>query len=313
MKTKKVFSLFLAILTFLLAIQFVSAQGPTAGTWGATSTNSAPAGRYGHTALAVNGKMLIWGGAFHLNQFRNDGYWYDPASDTWNPITIDNAPIGRLRHTAIWTGDKMIVWGGEHSGGGVTTNTGGIYDPATDTWTAVSLANAPSSRQMHSAVWTGEEMIVWGGCSTVFCSQIFNDGGRYNPATDTWTPMSTLDAPSARKAHSTVWTGQKMIVWGGCGAECYNTGGIDDPATDSWDELDPHPHRQRDLDRCSCRSSQPNQAIYLFAIGLQGKYTNCSGHRQSANSWTNRNAFDEIAKGKLDRRFGFCRRTCGSS
>ena len=31
------------------------------------------------------------------------------------------------------------------------------------TWTATSTTNAPSARAGHSAVWTGTEMIVWGG------------------------------------------------------------------------------------------------------------------------------------------------------
>jgi hypothetical protein len=32
-----------------------------------------------------------------------------------------------------------------------------------DTWTATSTTNAPSARWDHTAVWTGSEMIVWGG------------------------------------------------------------------------------------------------------------------------------------------------------
>src|SRR5262249_31708169 len=32
-----------------------------------------------------------------------------------------------------------------------------------DTWTATNTANAPSARPGHTAVWTGIEMIVWGG------------------------------------------------------------------------------------------------------------------------------------------------------
>ena len=32
-----------------------------------------------------------------------------------------------------------------------------------DTWTATSTTNAPSPREEHTAVWTGTEMIVWGG------------------------------------------------------------------------------------------------------------------------------------------------------
>ena len=56
----------------------------------------------------------------------------------------------------------MIVWGGLAETG-FPTNTGGRYNPATDSWTATSTTNAPTARQIHTAVWTGSEMIVWGG------------------------------------------------------------------------------------------------------------------------------------------------------
>jgi hypothetical protein len=42
-------------------------------------------------------------------------------------------------------------------------NTGGRYNPATDSWTAITINNAPSARFFHTAVWSGNEMIVWGG------------------------------------------------------------------------------------------------------------------------------------------------------
>jgi len=56
----------------------------------------------------------------------------------------------------------MIVWGGTN-GGGFEINTGGRYNPGTDSWTATSTTNAPEGRVYHTAVWTGSEMIVWGG------------------------------------------------------------------------------------------------------------------------------------------------------
>jgi hypothetical protein len=61
----------------------------------------------------------------------------------------------------------MIVWGG--LGGG---NTGGRYNPSTNSWTATSTTNAPAARDKHTAVWTDSEMIVWGGSN-------LNTGGRY--------------------------------------------------------------------------------------------------------------------------------------
>jgi len=55
----------------------------------------------------------------------------------------------------------MIVWGGDTGIGAITfLNTGGRYNPLTDSWTAMSTANAPSAADL-TAIWTGSEMIVW--------------------------------------------------------------------------------------------------------------------------------------------------------
>ncbi len=51
---------------------------------------------------------------------------------------------------------------------------------ADDTWTATGTFNAPTAREFHTAVWTGREMIVWGGFKFDFGT--FNTGGRYNPS-----------------------------------------------------------------------------------------------------------------------------------
>jgi hypothetical protein len=42
----------------------------------------------------------------------------------------------------------------------ISTGPNGCVD---DTWTATSTTNAPAGRSTHTAVWTGSEMIVWGG------------------------------------------------------------------------------------------------------------------------------------------------------
>ena len=84
-------------------------------------------------------------------------------------------------------------------------------DCTDDTWTPTSLTNTPDGRYKHTAVWTGSEMIVWGG-GRGFTG--LNNGGRYNPSTDSWTATTTVNAPSARFVHTAVWTGTEMIVWG---------------------------------------------------------------------------------------------------
>jgi hypothetical protein len=118
----------------------------------------------------------------------------------------------------------MIVWGGYNLT--VALNTGGRYNPSADSWIPTSTVNAPDARYRHPGVWTGSEMIIWGGQGSD--GGALNTGGRYNPSTDSWTATSTTNAPGPRYAHTGVWTGQEMIVWGGTnngGNTEFNTGG----------------------------------------------------------------------------------------
>jgi N-acetylneuraminic acid mutarotase len=105
--------------------------------------------------------------------------------------------------------------------------------PCTDQWAATTTFHVPTGRFFHTAVWTGSEMIVWGGGD--FGGDGTNTGGRYNPSTDSWTATSLSNAPDARDFHTAVWTGSEMIVWGGDAAGVLlNTGGRYNPSTNSW-------------------------------------------------------------------------------
>ncbi len=199
---------------------------PVTDSWTATSTTNAPSPRWEHTAVWTGSEMIVWGGQDDWYKL-NTGGRYNPATDTWSP-THSTAPM-KYGHAAIWTGNEMIVWGGRDDLGGSK------YNPLTDTWLPISL---PQDDRLYSiecekpvVVWTGVEMIVW-GCESIDPS---NYNGRYNPITDTWLPISLLNAPLY--LHSTaVWTGTEMIVWGGTdGSSCrVNSGGKYNPVTDSW-------------------------------------------------------------------------------
>ena len=185
--------------------------------------------------------MIVWGGHYHdgSSHYLNDGARYNPANDTWTPMTTVGAPAGREVHAAVWTGSEMIVWGGNnYDGTSHYLGDGGRYDPVGDRWTTVNPAGAPVGRYNHTAVWTGTEMIVWGGFGERSGRFLFlNDGGRYNPAGNTWTALTTAGAPEGRDTHTAVWTGSEMIVWGGqipFNPNASQTGGRYNPVDNSW-------------------------------------------------------------------------------
>jgi len=175
-------------------------------------------------------KMIVWGGATNPNSLINSGDVYELATDSWSPISDVDAPSARAEHTAVWTGSKMIVWGGATgiSNNDDRTNTGGIYDPSDDMWSETSLVGVPAPRLYHTAVWTGQRMIIWG--------EVDSDVHIYDPDGDNWVSISGGNSPAVRSAHSAVWTGDTMIIWGGgSGNDRISTGAIFNLTTSTWD------------------------------------------------------------------------------
>jgi hypothetical protein len=160
--------------------------------------------------------MITWG----AYQFRFDwpvevtGGRFDPVTNAWASLPKEDlwtvAP--RYDTTAVWTGEEMIVWGGRTVQNKLL-DSGGRYHPGKDAWAATSLDGSPPAvRYGHTAVWTGTEMIVWGGRG------IFGElqsGGRFDPNARRWIATSTgPSVPSPRSYHGAVWTGTEMILWG---------------------------------------------------------------------------------------------------
>lgn len=104
------------------------------------------------------------------------------------------------------------------------------------------MSDAPlAGRRGHRAVWTGTEMIVWGGSAvqtTPEPPEYFADGAAYDPETNSWRVI----APSpltARSDHYAAWTGSEMLIVGGSfganpGIGFRDDGAAYNPTTDSW-------------------------------------------------------------------------------
>ena len=97
--------------------------------------------------------MIVWGGDGPI--YFNTGGRYNPNTDSWTATSTINAPEAPALHTAVWTGSEMIVWGGFYGDNGSYLNTGGRYNPTTDSWTATSTTNVPlrSNRSHRSLDW----------------------------------------------------------------------------------------------------------------------------------------------------------------
>ncbi len=203
---------------------------PSTNSWQVNTPVNVPFNRYGNSAVWTGAEMIIWGGGDGNSggALYKSGARYNPVTDSWTQTAIDvNTPAARDYHAAVWTGKEMIVWGGG-SNGAANSNTGGRYDPATDSWMPTPIPGAPPGRSYVTAVWTGTEMIVWGGYDSQAPVVSTNTGGRYEPTSGSWVATSMgANVPSPRLYHTAVWTGSQMIVWGAGGTTSTpgNTGG----------------------------------------------------------------------------------------
>jgi hypothetical protein len=111
-----------------------------------------------------------------LQRRPTSGVAYDPASNRWRSLPVMQA--GRIGHTAVWTGQQLLAWGGQtvRAGSFVAPPHGVAYDPTRNRWSP--LPKSPlRGRTGHLAVWTGTQMLIWGGRSIVA------DPSTANPAT----------------------------------------------------------------------------------------------------------------------------------
>ena len=88
-----------------------------------------------------------------------------------------------------------------------------------------------------SAVWTGREMIVWGGVTRGGAFPYGaprSDGAAYTPATRTWRKIA--NSPSGVLGDggpAAAWTGSRMVVWSGNSPDRPAGGAVYDPRTNT--------------------------------------------------------------------------------
>lgn len=232
----------------------ITSPSDTASRWSPISSVNAPDPRTDAIGFWTGKNVVVWGG-FGTSACLGSGGVFDPVANAWRPMAT--GPTGRCASVAVWTGTVMIVWGGysetDQSVGATADATssdlgdGAIYDPAADTWRTIATQGAPAAREYASAVWTGTEMVVWGGSAASAASssttQYFGDGAAYNPTTNTWRPISSQGAPTPRDSQVVVWTGSRMLVWGGDSdvidpnPTASVRGAAYDPQSDQWSPI----------------------------------------------------------------------------
>src|SRR5205085_2454576 len=99
-----------------------------------------------------------------------------------------------------------------------------------------ALPQAPiAGRVYEGVVWTGTELIVWGGVSR--SGHDLSDGAAYDPATRAWHRIASVPAGLRATAPGAVWTGRTAVFWAGNSPDGPVGGAAYDPRRDAWRRL----------------------------------------------------------------------------
>ena len=168
-----------------------------------------------HTAtLLADGKVLLAGGTGNNGATSNTAQIYDPVSG--NFTSTANMKAAREYHTAtLLAGGKVLLAGGRtKSGNGyVYLSSAELYDPVTNTFTAVSAAMS-AARFAHIAVPvtagpnSGKVLIAGGANSAALATTEL-----YDPATNTFAPTGSLSTARQYLTASPISNG--ILVAGG--------------------------------------------------------------------------------------------------
>jgi hypothetical protein len=192
-----------------------------------------PEVRDGMSIVWAGSHLVAWGGCDPATEDRcvpdAAGFRLDPATQRWTQL--EDAPAPGVNADSVWTGQEAVFLFGTEG-----RLIGQAHDPATGAWRTIERAPI-ASRFGAVAVWTGSEIIVWGGGR----DETAISGAAYDPIGDKWRRIS--DAPIALNLASGMWTGREMLVFGSL-LDARNiadtktsVGAAYNPATDTWREL----------------------------------------------------------------------------
>lgn len=175
----------------------------------------------GHSATFVGKNKVFFFGGFDAERKKtNETAIYDFKANTWEKVAVDPAITPREGHTAVYSSHGVIIFGRvrKPSGVGHLHGTGAFYDihsKKANKWTLIVAQSAPE-RKDHTAVWTGSEMMVFGGKAITGRGTLYSSISKFNPTNLGWSSVtSNYHGPDLVHGHTAVWTGYSMLIWGG--------------------------------------------------------------------------------------------------
>lgn len=189
---------------------------PNTDVWTKMNGTGAPSARsnsasYGD-AQTSSTKLMVFGGFTASSGVLADAYVYDSLNDSWKKVSATGFPANRSNFAYSFNGVRFFLFGGNNATS-TQLGTGAIYDVATDSWKAMSATGAPSPRFVLSGVTAGNKFILYGG-QLPGAAGFADNGGIYDAVADTWTAINPIGNPGGFSGHTSIWTGDAMIIMG---------------------------------------------------------------------------------------------------
>ncbi|WP_420593696.1 Kelch repeat-containing protein [Deinococcus sp.] len=164
----------------------------------------------------LGGKLHYFGGTnIARTQDTGEHYVLDLAQNATSWTVAAPLPNPRNHLGSAVLNGKIYAVGGQHGHDDklVTQATLNVYDPASDTWTALRDLPSPRGHIANSTFVMGGRLIVAGGEASH--THAIGNVDAYDPATNTWTALTPL--PSARFSGVAAAYGDGFIYTGGSG------------------------------------------------------------------------------------------------
>lgn len=208
--------------------------------WSALQIEGQPRGRRGHTAVWVNDRLCVWGGAESEGESASDvegagsnvGACWNPHEDRWTAISSVGAPSVRRDAAGARVAGGMFIFGGRDALGDALGD-GAIYDPERDVWVELP-GSGPRARYgaVAASFGTGQntEVLVWGGAGEALALGA-EDAAFWN--SHGWTVFDAIESPSVREGPGVAALETGLLVWGR--EQCV----FFDAVTHRWLRIDP--------------------------------------------------------------------------
>jgi serine/threonine protein kinase len=209
-------------------------QFPTYSAQPATATNAPSTQRSGHSMVwdDHDNQLLVFGGVDNSGNVLNDLWSYNTATGAWNQLnastsdpnvigangTCGTQPAPRSNAAMVWDNvhQQVLLYGGVDANNHYFDDLWS-YSPSSGSWTAIQCTGGSPGARAGTAVWNGQQMLLFGGTSG---SGQLADFWSYTPGTTGWQKIMASTPLGQRAYQSMAWDSHdnQLFVYGGVDA-----------------------------------------------------------------------------------------------